>query len=402
MVDMAFEMVKRGSIERALMGKINSNEADRVIRFFSLVYRVLSCVALSFILPLILMMTAVLLDFCPYEYKFNLEHIFMRADADYAVIAPLAFVIWAFTASLVLFYIERFEEKHYGVRLIDLICEEFRPMKLCGMILVFFLELLTLFWSTVYKKEITFFVSVVLQIGTMVYVFLMICVERSRLKILDRIKQQTRSQIETHDHINWMLEKMLRNTDYSDEQDVDVLIKLIKDVTDEIDGNAKQRQFISCFTDRLLAAIADSSKAKAIVRVMMSEWKSVYAKQGIITSLIDKIYELSTPDITDIINIEFDERKTVIIWGLTYNGFRCFSDEGSVRRELTDRIWESMGEPLSDDDRLKMYGYWKELNEDNANNTIVSEKLIGKEAETEELHLDKLWSLMYPSKGEAL
>lgn len=241
---------------------------NRIYTFFA--KRIDKCCCLI----MVILAAFIALDLAPVDYCCKLvEQIFTY---ETGVLVSVILVIWTFTATLVIFYLERMENRHYGNRLIKIILHSYSEHKLYKMVRTFMAELLVLILASIADFEITLVISAIIQFATMLFVFLMVCIETSS-DHFQQVMAEEYSAVAYADTMSYkdienaykdlMVVKMIRNLDYSNRDSVEELEEILRNNSiKKQSGNV--RKYIS---RRITALILESGGKSQGVKTLILE-----------------------------------------------------------------------------------------------------------------------------------
>lgn len=342
-------------------------------------------------IPIVIVLVSIAFDICPCEYKFHIfQTIFQRESVDYTAVASLVLVVWAFTASLIIFYLGRFEAKHYGIRTVDVLINKIKYKKITKMLLVFVMELAAVFGAVLYQWEITLTISVILQMAAMIYVFLMVCVETSKTNVERQIKKATIGTLEDEKKISPMMVKMLEGIEYKRDEEAEKLKNMLVEIASELvlDSDSQYFCFMKKCTDYIIRNCEDAERSAWIIKNLLTDIEKIPVKKGIFCSVLENVGNKKAPEVMQVVNIDFEGRREVILWGIAYNAYRELAEGQSFRKIISKELENSLeGFPDEEDKRL-IYTCWIKLVEENEAEYMLSEENL------QELHLNELWNVV--------
>lgn len=341
----------------------------------------------------VIMVISIVFDLCDRRYALPiLELIFHRSRSDFIGLGSLIFIIWTFSTTLVVFFLGCVNDRRYGIRIIDIVLAEKGAVnELFRLAIWFLLELLILFWAVLYEKEITLTVCLAVQIIWMLFFFLMICRETSEFTVRDKIVQDTVMQIEVSGTAGKLLYKMMRNIEYENlietENFFEVMEELeVRDTVNPVARSRAVREFTSDFTEYMMKQMNDRGRAFSILGNWLTEKYSINIKRGIIKGILDNAYESCCPKVEEILDLEFEQKRDIVIWGMLYNSFYSKSIGQSYRAILSEQLKRAVHPSLNPDDEEGIWNIWYDF---------VSEENEKSEGGLKEMRLDILWTIMY-------
>ena len=341
----------------------------------------------------VIMVISIVFDLCDRRYALPiLELIFHRSRSDFIGLGSLIFIIWTFSTTLVVFFLGCVNDRRYGIRIIDIVLAEKGAVnELFRLAIWFLLELLILFWAVLYEKEITLTVCLAVQIIWMLFFFLMICRETSEFTVRDKIVQDTVMQIEVSGTAGKLLYKMMRNIEYENlietENFFEVMEELeVRDTVNPVAKSRAVREFTSDFTEYMMKQMNDRGRAFSILGNWLTEKYSINIKRGIIKGILDNAYESCCPKVEEILDLEFEQKRDIVIWGMLYNSFYSKSIGQSYRAILSEQLKRAVHPSLNPDDEEGIWNIWYDF---------VSEENEKSEGGLKEMRLDILWTIMY-------
>lgn len=308
-------------------------------------------------------------------------------------VGSLIFIIWTFSTGLIVMFLGAVNDKRYGIRIIDLVLAgECGFIKLLVLGVLFLFELGVLFAAILLEKEITLMICLILQIFWMVYFIILICTENSEQMIQNRVAKDTIRQMNKTGHAGALLYKMIRNLEYEDIVEIEKFFNLLNKIENNYRGDevSKIRQQYSIqessalLTDCMLKKIDDSRKAFGIAGSWLKlEGRYDRIKEGILKGILDNTYESFCPDLEEILDISFPEKRDILRWGIAYNCFYTDKKIGQGYRELlTVTMLEALDSPLDSNDLVEMFQMWREF----ADQKEQNDELV-------DMNLESLWKL---------
>lgn len=341
----------------------------------------------------VIMVISIVFDLCDRRYALPiLELIFHRSRSDFIGLGSLIFIIWTFSTTLVVFFLGCVNDRRYGIRIIDIVLAEKGAVnELFKLAIWFLLELLILFWAVLYEKEITLTVCLAVQIIWMLFFFLMICRETSEFTVRDKIVQDTVMQIEVSGTAGKLLYKMMRNIEYENLIETENFFEVMEELEarDTVNPVAKSRavrEFTSDFTEYMMKQMNDRGRTFSILGNWLTEKYSINIKRGIIKGILDNAYESCCPKVEEILDLEFEQKRDIVIWGMLYNSFYSKSIGQSYRAILSEQLKRAVHPSLNPDDEEGIWNIWYDF---------VSEENEKSEGGLKEMRLDILWTIMY-------
>lgn len=257
------------------------------------------------------------------------------AFADVASLLGAAILaVWAFSVSLIVFYLGRMEDRKYGIRIIDIMLEDLGLKKIRFMVIYFVLQLLLLLLAISFGKIYTLFYLSCIQIVIMLYIFLMICMECSNSYIQKEIKESVVNYINSTEKekdkvgFDWKLSKMIMAMNYKDQREVHILLRLYYDILQDKnvknilqDKNVKNKkrnkikQFSKDFLIQIIQTCDNEAKTEQIVFNLLEKTEAIVAQQGLIEAIVD---EGSLSRSEKILRIEFQNRRKILLWAMGY------------------------------------------------------------------------------------
>lgn len=236
------------------------------------------------------------------------------------------FVVWTFSVSLIVFYLGRAEDRKYGIRVIDLMLEDFSISKILGLIFFFVGQLCMLYIAIFFNAICALNFFAVVQLLIMLYVFLMICMESSNTYVRKRIKKhiaRSLTEYKTREHgLDWKLSKMLMSTNYTDRRETNLLLQLYLDIIGSIEDEKSPNieQFTSDFLTQIIQVCDSKETITDITCNLFQKTTNKFAKRGLTKAIIQSSYYL---EISSILGIEFVDRRETLLWGIAYCIYVC-------------------------------------------------------------------------------
>lgn len=101
---------------------------------------------------------------------------------------------------------------------------------------------------------------------------------------------------------------------------------------------------------------------------------------------MDNAYESCCPKVEEILDLEFEQKRDIVIWGMLYNSFYSKSIGQSYRAILSEQLKRAVHPSLNPDDEEGIWNIWYDF---------VSEENEKSEGGLKEMRLDILWTIMY-------
>ena len=313
---------------------------------------------------------------------------------EFIGIGSLVFIIWTFSTGLIVTFLGGINDKRYGIRIIDLVLAgKCAFLKLIVLSVLFLLELFVLFDAILLKKEITLMICLGMQIFWMIYFFLMICIETSEKMIQRRVIEDTLRRVRKSGSVGPLLYKMIRNLEYEDSVEMEKFFRILERIETQYEYIEKSsskndqliREFSGVLTECMLKKADDKRKAFGILGSwLMLDGGYINIKRGILKGLLDNAYEPFCPDISEILDINFQGKREVVIWAAAYNFFYADKKIGQgYRTILSDLLLTSLNPSLNENDLSELFQMWREFSEmENQNSELL------------DLNLEALWRLM--------
>lgn len=349
------------SKEKSVMNKIG-----KVYGFFSKHIRV-CCVLILVILALCVILDR--LD-CPYFCK-AIENFFTY---DTTNIVAVILVIWTFTATLVVFYLERMESRRYGIRMITIILRSYSEGRLLVMTATFMTELVILIMASVVTLSITLVVSSVIQFATMLYVFLMVITETSDDHFTDILISEYRAVPysetmrfgEVDDaYKDLMIVKMIRNLDYGKYDNLEALEELLH--SNDIDKKwTNVRKYVSRKITQLILESGENRRGvkTLILHLFAYEKAGLGDKKGILMALIENL-DPQNLEITQILlDTESRYQENLYSWCIVLNFYLSEFNDGKWRTLYSSRFLDKIKNETDDGIKDLLMDCAKEINVD--------------------------------------
>ncbi len=323
----------------------------------------------------------------PYQYP-ALERIFAMENDDYTGIASMVLVVWTFTMALVIFWMGRMEGKRYGIRIRDVFIKNISKghvgVRLTVMGVTVTLELLILFLAAAYKWPITLEITALQQIVTMAYALVLVCLGSSQAVFLGEIAESSVGYIvgeyKNGQGIHKFLARMIEKTNYQNESQVNQLIEMIEIITGlaekhieeskeekpeeekdklEREGRCKLQWYMKACMDCMIGICTSKEISERIIKNLMVKITSIDAKQGIIFSVIEQGYQGNTPDIEEILSIDFKGRNLIIISGFAYSEYLSLNSR--YHTYFMPDLSRYIHHPMLGEEIMKARDIWTEL-----------------------------------------
>lgn len=296
--------------------------------------------------------------FLPYQ-KICLPQFFSYEESS---LIAVILVVWTFTATLVVFYLEKMEERRYGIRMIEILLITYKQKALFVMTITFMAELFILILATIISLKFTLVASAVIQFGTMLFVFVMVCVETSKdhvQKVIEEqyLEMQYGKDMKFSDLENLynplLLIKMIRNLDYSNKENIDDLLHIIKNVPRYAEWQHAERDINRKLTEYIIASENDKDGLLTLlVSKFHSEKEGIDAKKGILLPLMEFI-SLKNLRLCEVLLKTADKnyQKDLYIWCVSINMYLEDYNDERWRQHYTLRIYENIQNNVTEKDR---------------------------------------------------
>lgn len=315
--------------------------------------------------PLFLMVVCFSLDCCSYDYIPGLESFFKIEENDFTGLGCVIMVIWTFTTTLLVFYLGKAADKRYGIKVIDITRETYSDFKILCCAATFLLGLLSILGAVKHKWPITLSLHIWLQILWMLYVLVLICVEMSNTHIQELIKKDVMKKYKVG-QISRFFIKMLNTIDYGDDLEVEKIYDILEETVKEI--SEKQFMAMEDFVAKCLEYMMKAANDKERVAVIIKKYwerkgdKYISVKRGMLVGVLDNIFKEKTPCLKSLVEMTFEDKRKIIIWGIIHNGFRDeFSDEMGTRGHISRILWKELGDYVDEAEEQEMFLQWEQL-----------------------------------------
>ncbi len=132
----------------------------------------------------------------------------------------------------------------------------------------------------------------------------------------------------------------------------------------------------------------DAERSAWIIKNLLTDIEKIPVKKGIFCSVLENVGNKKAPEVMQVVNIDFEGRREVILWGIAYNAYRELAEGQSFRKIISKELENSLeGFPDEEDKRL-IYTCWIKLVEENEAEYMLSEENL------QELHLNELWNVV--------
>lgn len=314
----------------------------------------------------VLMGFSVVIDCLPYHYWTSwLEKFFSYQISN---VIAIVVIIWTAMVTLTMYYLGKTEERFYGIRMIDVMKMKWGFRHLFCLALLVLLELLVLILSAIGDLKITGVIVAVLQFCTMIYLFLMICIEMGRHGLLKPIKD------EIIEHSNYFLEKnrkengsllvirMIENMEFANKEEENDLLGLLREVQWELPPDVSLK-----FSYQIASSLWERSGKKEIALNITKEWyyeTTLDVKKGILMALIERLNPEIFREFQRMLDIEKEHRKEVYAWSFAYNLFLQIHEGEGWRKEFTERLCSMIFNKLGAMDAAVTLKYWDQILKD--------------------------------------
>ncbi|MCI8919404.1 MAG: hypothetical protein HFH29_11695 [Eubacterium sp.] len=368
-----------------------SFEKDKLYdRLQSLTQKV-SVVAAFFVICITLLI-CMAFDYSKKDYWSGMEQIFSYEIGSLIAIIVL---IWTFTVSFSIYFIEHCGECYYGIRRAELLLAELKGHGVVCLAAIFSVELFALIIVSVLQWKITLLMIAFQQFVITIYMFLLITVKTSYRNTLVQIEKDIEivfnlnleglvQQIkEVSGNVNFkqsknfpLLFKMIRGIDYSDVDDKAELLYMIKKVIvlmhqklagcrkDDVRLHRMQINTI-LVSYQIGADILKSVKSQEVLEDffdrIMSDAEIFEFKQGLMAALLEVMTLQNIHICQKMVRIENIHDRELQIWCMVYNIFmQQYGGEQwrkiYIRHQLRELYfsWDQNEVEL-------MVGYWKQI-----------------------------------------
>lgn len=304
----------------------------------------------------------IILDLLPCQYVFGfLERIFSYNIGN---VIAITVVIWTFTVTLSIYYLGKMDERCFGIRMIEVIIIKYHPFKLFILAIIIMSELLVLIIAAILEWEITIAGIAVLQFFTMVYMFLMVCMETSRTTIIKGIETQSLDKSgDKTDNGKFLIYEMISNIDYENNCDVNVLLDILFKISPLITVEHSEKigkQLANCI---ILNGKKSENMWDMLRNWFVSDMSFMEMKRGILMAVVDNL----SPSNFNYCNRMLasvkgnDCAKELYLLFVIYNLFLSKYEGENWRNSYTGRIMVSFFTEWNEEDRKKAIILWKHL-----------------------------------------
>lgn len=311
----------------------------------------------------------VLFDLVPMQYCSRvMEEFFQKAGDAYAVISGILIAVWVFIGTLLVFWLGMFKEKRYGIPNVDIIFTNISVKKRAALIGIYMLELMELYLSVTYNWEITLAVLPIILFVSVVYIFAAICLEPSATNFRDTVKGKMKKDIQENAQVTGIILKLVKNIKYAEEDlCLDSLVTVIgelnaDDMSEELEENI--RDYVAKIVDAMIKANGKEEGLTDIIREYLCGQKVLSAQCGVMRAALDNVEMIGFDCFSEkILNIKYENRRRVLIWGLVYNGYHMKYEGQEYRRMLTDQFWEILEHRLNVEEEQFLNRCWDGMSE---------------------------------------
>lgn len=274
-----------------------------------------------------LLLIAIVFDIVPYPYWCaELEYIF---EYDPGNVLEITTMMWGFATALFLFYLERRTEQTYGIRLVTAL----RCIKTDAVVreISYFsvLQLIVLIVAAMYEFMIAITFSVILELITMVCIFLFVHRITSPEGIIKCVQYQIKTYSKSDERISsfslkqyesCLLVKMIRGVDYSKQEDVEnvyVLIKHFLNRTEDILG----RRLAQILIEEILGVGGYCDNAINLIKNLVAK-ENLEIKKGVMAALVCQMNTKNRTNqelLKSLIEVSGEHYEELKIWYFEYN-----------------------------------------------------------------------------------
>lgn len=283
-------------------------------------------------------------------------------------------VIWTFTATLVIFYLERLESRRYGIRMITIIRRSYNDSKLLLMAATFMAELLVLIFASVVSLEITLTVSSMIQFGTMIFVFLMVCIETSDYHFREIMNGEYHS-VRYQETMNYkevekaykelMIVRMIRNLDYSNYDNLEELEQVLH--ANPVNKNwTNIRRHINRKTTQLILESGNDSKGMTTIILNLFDYNeaSLDDKKGILMALLESLSPQNLEICQILLSTEKKYQKALYVWCIVLNRFMEEFNDEKWRQSYFAFFFENIKNSIDENTEKLLWKCAEEINQD--------------------------------------
>lgn len=269
------------------------------------------------------------------DFTNNIHHFLKFCSDDFSVLQDFSIVIWTFSVTLIIFYLERTESQIYGTTISQLTTEilssKFLFLLLCSLIS----HIVIMLFAIINQDDVLSFFCTIMHFSMMVYIFGAICLLNSKsyifYKIISEFQQRKvffkwlkKSKVSFKRRKKNLIYffNMLRATDYTNESqvhDMDILLKIISDSLLSSNIESDQSNFTYTMFNYIFSLNIDTKIKEKIVQHYLSEFTQIPLQCGIMKSLLTNVYHNPDLQIENIIDSDFNNRSEVVMWGFVYN-----------------------------------------------------------------------------------
>ena len=177
--------------------------------------------------------------------------------------------------------------------------------------------------SVTYNWEITLAVLPIILFVSVVYIFAAICLEPSATNFRDTVKGKMKKDIQENAQVTGIILKLVKNIKYAEEDlCLDSLVTVIgelnaDDMSEELEENI--RDYVAKIVDAMIKANGKEEGLTDIIREYLCGQKVLSAQCGVMRAALDNVEMIGFDCFSEkILNIKYENRRRVLIWGLVY------------------------------------------------------------------------------------
>lgn len=253
------------------------------------------------------------------------------------ILVSIIVVIWTFTLSISIYCLGKLDSRFYGIKFSELIISYLSPYKIIFITFTILFELIMVFISIAFNWNVLIFTLGVFQFLSMLFAILMVYIETSYYTIKYRIILGI-NEDEENKNDKWMvlLSHMLRNMDFSNDDDTD---DLLQSIIGSISLRYEENWFeISNIAKKILSSKTNDNDRKNFIHSWIANIENnkpsleprnrLLVKKGLFCACVEYFLPDDYDHFINILYTQKQEIELISIWCIAANiYFEKFNDQ---------------------------------------------------------------------------
>ena len=288
---------------------------------------------------------------------------------DFSVLVAIMVVIWTFTVGLSTFFLDKLNNRFYGIRIADIIEARNYMHKLIYLAIGSIVQLVLMIGCVVFRCWFTLCMDCVLMLNTMIVAFCFILTNLSKTMVISYIRLEIQDMVAKKKLLSEtpLFSALLRNLNYSTLEDMDLIIQLLVNEISHLSlKNIGNKKIIYDWGYKISQIILTAGKQNSIT--ILKYWflksKEMQLQKGIISALLDEEKATSYDICNEFIEAMDGNVREWYLWILVYELYQSNNIGKSWRKFNAKLTVSHYIIYIKNDDIRIVLEFWGELNKD--------------------------------------